>query len=137
MNCTDYNPKEYCYISLCVNRKLPNYSGVSLFAENISDFVYLVMLLLFIKKGGTYGGTCYVIIYGILRYLKLADKKIKVRKPRIFGLFYGRGRRARTLGTRFWRPLLYQLSYTPIFKWWAIRDSNPGPTGYEPVALTN
>ena len=22
-------------------------------------------------------------------------------------------------------------------KWWAIRDSNPGPTGYEPVALTN
>ena len=31
--------------------------------------------------------------------------------------------------------MLYQLSYTPI--WWAIRDSNPGPTGYEPVALTN
>ena len=26
----------------------------------------------------------------------------------------GRGRRIRTLGTRFWRPLLYQLSYTPI-----------------------
>ena len=25
----------------------------------------------------------------------------------------GRGRRNRTLGTRFWRPLLYQLSYTP------------------------
>ena len=23
-----------------------------------------------------------------------------------------------------------------IFKW-TIRDSNPGPTGYEPVALTN
>ena len=22
-------------------------------------------------------------------------------------------------------------------KWWAFRDSNPGPTGYEPVALTN
>ena len=29
MNCTDYNTKEYCYISLCVNRKLPNNSGVS------------------------------------------------------------------------------------------------------------
>ena len=27
---------------------------------------------------------------------------------------FGRGRRIRTLGTRFWRPLLYQLSYTPI-----------------------
>ena len=26
----------------------------------------------------------------------------------------GRGRRTRTLDTRFWRPLLYQLSYTPI-----------------------
>ena len=26
----------------------------------------------------------------------------------------GRGRRIRTLGTRFWRPLLYQLSYTPL-----------------------
>ena len=24
-----------------------------------------------------------------------------------------------------------------LFSWWAIRDSNPGPTGYEPVALTN
>ena len=27
---------------------------------------------------------------------------------------YGRGSGSWTLGTRFWRPLLYQLSYTPI-----------------------
>ena len=27
---------------------------------------------------------------------------------------FGRGRRIRTLGTRFWRPLLYQLSYSPV-----------------------
>ena len=27
----------------------------------------------------------------------------------------GRGSKSRTHGTRFWRPLLYQLSYTPIF----------------------
>ena len=27
--------------------------------------------------------------------------------------------------------------YIIVIKWWAIRDSNPGPTGYEPVALTN
>ena len=27
---------------------------------------------------------------------------------------FGRGRRIRTLGTRFWRPLLYQLSYAPM-----------------------
>ena len=57
---------------------------------------------------------------------------------------FGRGRKARTLDTRFWRPLLYQLSYTPIWnslrcncKWWAFGDSNPGPDGYEPSALTN
>ena len=24
-----------------------------------------------------------------------------------------------------------------VWGWWAIRDPNPGPTGYEPVALTN
>jgi hypothetical protein len=24
-----------------------------------------------------------------------------------------------------------------VFSWWAIKDSNLGPTGYEPVALTN
>ena len=31
------------------------------------------------------------------------------------------------------------LHYAPIklSKWWAFRDSNPKPTGYEPVALTN
>ncbi len=31
------------------------------------------------------------------------------------------------------------LHYAPIKlkKWWAFRDSNPKPTGYEPVALTN
>ena len=59
-------------------------------------------------------------------------------------LFVGRGTRDRTQDTRFWRPLLYLLSYTPIYLppllrrlWWTIRDSNPGPTGYEPVALTN
>ena len=33
---------------------------------------------------------------------------------RLASLHIGRGRRIRTLGTWFWRPLLYQLSYTPI-----------------------
>jgi hypothetical protein len=28
-----------------------------------------------------------------------------------------------------------RLSYTPI--WWTFRDSNPGPIGYEPIALTS
>ena len=25
----------------------------------------------------------------------------------------------------------------PLGAWWANRDSNPGPSGYEPDALTN
>ena len=30
------------------------------------------------------------------------------------------------------------LPYSVVFSvWWAFRDSNPRPTGYEPVALTN
>ncbi len=33
---------------------------------------------------------------------------------RLQAFVIGRGRRIRTLGTRFWRPLLYQLSYTPM-----------------------
>ena len=54
-------------------------------------------------------------------------------------MIYSRGRRLRTLGLRFWRPPLYQLSYSPLSMfshlWWTVRDSNPGPTGYEPAAL--
>ena len=30
-----------------------------------------------------------------------------------------------------------QLSYRAIERLWAFRDLNPGPTGYEPAALTN
>ena len=39
---------------------------------------------------------------------KPQTKRLRLRKHS------GRGRRIRTLGTRFWRPLLYQLSYTPM-----------------------
>ena len=48
--------------------------------------------------------------------------------------------RNRTKDTGIFSPLLYQLSYLGkllIFIWWAIRDLNPGPAGYEPDALTN
>ena len=62
--------------------------------------------------------------------------KKKIKKHRTNCPVFGRGRRLRTLGLRFWRPPLYQLSYSPLY-WWAFRDSNPRPTGYEPVALTN
>ena len=37
-----------------------------------------------------------------------------------FGIYHGRGRRLRTLGLRFWRPPLYQLSYSPILIWWTV-----------------
>lgn len=30
-----------------------------------------------------------------------------------------------------------QLSYRATIRLWAFRDLNPGPTGYEPAALTN
>ena len=45
---------------------------------------------------------------------------------------------------RFWRPACYHYIiplYSILYKteqiqeWWTVRDSNPGPTGYEPVAL--
>ena len=42
------------------------------------------------------------------------NKKQRGKRTAYLSVF-GRGRRTRTLGTRFWRPLLYQLSYTPIF----------------------
>ena len=39
------------------------------------------------------------------------DKK---RTKRLLRSFFGRGRRIRTRDPRFWRPVLYQLSYTPV-----------------------
>ena len=47
--------------------------------------------------------------------------------------------RNRTKDTRIFSPPLYLLSYPGMrhFYWWAIRDLNPGPAGYEPDALTN
>ena len=48
----------------------------------------------------------------------------------------GGDKETRTLDPLRARQVLSQLSYTPVL-WWTIRDSNPGPTGYEPVALTN
>ena len=75
----------------------------------------------------------YLAIYWGILIKEQFYYNIYKRTCKVF--FYGRGRKTRTLDTRFWRPLLYQLSYTPI--WWAFGDSNPGPTGYEPAALTN
>ena len=36
-----------------------------------------------------------------------------------------------------WAIPLYIKRQVPLFLWWALRDSNPGLSGYEPEALTN
>ena len=58
----------------------------------------------------------------------------KLRYTPIFDLVHiiGRGRRTRTLGTRFWRPLLYQLSYTPATVRTVIRNMAE-KMGFEPM----
>ena len=44
-----------------------------------------------------------------------ASHKYKNRLETVhFKTISGRGRRLRTLGLRFWRPPLYQLSYSPV-----------------------
>ncbi len=46
--------------------------------------------------------------------------------------------RTRTADTWIFSPMLYQLSYrSKKSKWWDFKDSNLGPSGYEPDALTN
>ena len=34
-------------------------------------------------------------------------------------------------------PISYRNQVRIISFWWALRDSNPGPSGYEPDALAN
>ncbi len=36
-----------------------------------------------------------------------------------------------------WRSNQLNYRANKILRWWAFRDSNPGPIGYEPTALTN
>ena len=60
------------------------------------------------------GGVPPLMIYAALRASMICqacglDKKIRCLR---IG-FFGRGRRTRTHDPWFWRPVLYQLSYTP------------------------
>lgn len=50
---------------------------------------------------------------------------------------FGRGRRLRTLGLRFWRPPLYQLSYTPMYLYLKAEDLKNlvGLQGFEPGTI--
>ena len=60
----------------------------------------------------------------------------KLRYTPIF-IKIGRGSRIRTHGTWFWRPLLYQLSYTPMSLWRRRWDSNPCGPKTNPNGLAN
>ena len=52
---------------------------------------------------------------GLFRYLRetMNSATINPKGKITISCIGGRGRRIRTLGTRFWRPLPYQLSYAP------------------------
>ena len=50
----------------------------------------------------------------LLQIVKITGVKITKKAPKMRFIHYGRSDRTRTYNQRFWRPLLYQLSYTPM-----------------------
>ena len=60
-------------------------------------------------------------VFSVGKHARLCGSPYENKKVAEWRLFcFGRGTKARTLDTRFWRPLLYQLSYTPK---WCMFDS--------------
>ena len=49
--------------------------------------------------------------FSSVKYARKCKNRLETKH---FKTISGRGRRLRTLGLRFWRPPLYQLSYSPI-----------------------
>ncbi len=50
-------------------------------------------------------------------------------------LFVGRSGGNRTPNLRFWRPALYQLSYTPMVAYFSILVTTPAPTVFPPSRI--
>ena len=93
------------------------------FAEGSKDpFRLLPLVAATFPKGTAFGGGGKVsgrakgpILEGAVERSEtggvlLKTKRTSSEEP----VRHGRGSKFRTHGTRFWRPLLYQLSYTPI-----------------------
>lgn len=60
----------------------------------------------------------FAIMKNIYKYKTNPNASPIGKIDKVFGLFvFGRGRRIRTLDLRFWRPLFYQLNYTPVYKY--------------------
>ena len=55
-------------------------------------------------------------------------RKSRVARTTALNFHSGRGRRTWTLSLRFWRPLLYQLSYTPMGRLVGIEPTHIGAT---------
>ncbi len=71
----------------------------------------------------------------------MKQKNLKAAHLQLLGFFDWQGQkdlnpRHAVLETAALPTELYPYTVTAK-QWWTIRDSNPGPTGYEPVALTN
>ena len=59
-----------------------------------------------------------------------SGKNTKTKRTEYSLCACGRGSKSRTHGTRFWRPLLYQLSYAPIYLAASFRPLDYSTTNY-------
>ena len=69
-----------------------------------------------------------------MQFTKLVSELLTTQKRLELSTFAVTGRRSNQLS--HWAIFIIYLMKWNCFQW-TFGDSNPGPTGYEPVALTN